>query len=97
MILNNPFKKSVEKTTTTDPVVAVVSEEAPKSVVCEGRYITLPHPTKEFKEIKSFLKKYNLPKVTESHYANVISKLGLPNGGKFAYERLPLLRAALRS
>lgn len=62
----------------------------------EPRYIYLPHPIQEFKEIKPFLKKYNLPKVKESQYSIVITRLGFPNGGKINVDRLPVLHNALR-
>ena len=62
----------------------------------ESRYIYLPHPIQEFKEIKPFLKKYNLPKVKESQYSIVITRLGFPNGGKINVDRLPVLHNALR-
>lgn len=62
----------------------------------ESRYIYLPHPIQEFKEIKPFLKKYNLPKVKESQYSIVITRLGFPNGGKINADRLPVLHNALR-
>lgn len=69
-------------------------EQIPKE---EKEFIILPHPTKEYRKIKSFLKQNNLPRVNEAKYANALIRLGLPNGGKFALERLPLLRAVLRT
>lgn len=90
MILNNSKRNS--QILPTDQVETEVQQTEYR----EPRYIYLPHPTQQFKEIKSFLKKYNLPKVKESQYANVISRMGFPNGGKINADRLPVLRMALR-
>lgn len=60
-------------------------------------YIYLPHPTNEYRRIKRFLKENNLPRTTEAKYAAALVKIGLPNGGKLNTDRLPLLKAVLRT
>lgn len=60
-------------------------------------YIILPHPTNEYRKIKPFLKKNNLPLTTEAKYAAALVKIGLPNGGRLNVDRLPLLKAVLRT
>lgn len=63
----------------------------------EKVYINLPHPTKEYKKIKPFLKENNLPRTTEAKYAAALVKIGLPEGGRLNIDRLPLLKAVLRT
>lgn len=81
---------------TSNPSTDQTENVAQNTERYEPRYIYLPHPTQEFKEIKPFLKKYNLPKVKESQYSIVITRLGFPNGGKINADRLPVLHNALR-
>lgn len=89
MLLNSQRRTSNPSTDQTENV-------AQNNEKYESRYIYLPHPIQEFKEIKPFLKKYNLPKVKESQYSIVITRLGFPNGGKINADRLPVLHNALR-
>ncbi len=63
----------------------------------EKTYIYLPHPTKEYRKIKPFLKENNLPRTTEAKYAAALVKIGLPDGGRLNTDRLPLLKAVLRT
>lgn len=63
----------------------------------DKNYIYLPHPTNEYRRIKRFLKENNLPRTTEAKYATALVKIGLPNGGKLNTDRLPLLKAVLRT
>lgn len=81
---------------TSNPSTDQTENVAQNTERYEPRHIYLPHPTQEFKEIKPFLKKYNLPKVKESQYSIVITRLGFPNGGKINADRLPVLHNALR-
>ena len=89
MLPNSQRRTSNPSTDQTENVVQNTEKYEP-------RYIYLPHPIQEFKEIKPFLKKYNLPKVKESQYSIVITRLGFPNGGKINTDRLPVLHNALR-
>ena len=63
----------------------------------EKQYIYLPHPTNEYRKIKRFLKENNLPRTTEAKYAAALVRIGLPNAGKLNTDRLPLLKAVLRT
>lgn len=63
----------------------------------EKQYIYLPHPTTEYRKIKPFLKNNNLPRTTEAKYAAALVRIGLPNGGKLNTDRMPLLKAVLRT
>lgn len=81
---------------TSNPSTDQTENEVQNTERYEPMYIYLPHPIQEFKEIKPFLKKYNLPKVKESQYSIVITRLGFPNGGKINADRLPVLHNALR-
>ena len=85
-----------QRRTSNNPSTDQMENVVPNTERHEPRYIYLPHPIQEFKEIKPFLKKYNLPKVKESQYSIVITRLGFPNGGKINADRLPVLHNALR-
>lgn len=63
----------------------------------EKTYIYLPHPTREYRKIKPFLKDNNLPRTTEAKYAAALVKIGLPEGGRLNVDRMPLLKAVLRT